>query len=186
MKTSLTFRIFKRFHIISDETKYGQISLWGIVRHALGTIGKLILYKYCYSSFILEPLNFKKLRAVFWRWMGVKVGKNVKIGHSVILDYGNTDLITIGDNVSITDGCILLCHRKDISNYHKGDNSAELPFLHLPIVLKDGVNLGKGTIVMPGVEIGEGAVVGARSVVTKDIPAWTVAAGSPAKIIKEL
>ena len=39
---------------------------------------------------------------------------------------------------------------------------------------------------MPGVEIGEGAIIGARSVVTKDIPAWTVAVGSPCKVIKTL
>lgn len=186
MKTTLTFRVFKRLHIISDEEKYGQISLWGMMIHTLKTIGRLLLYKYCYSSFILEPLNFKRLRAVFWRWMGVRIGSNVKIGHSVVLDYGNTELISIGNNVSITDCCILLCHRKDVSNYRKGDNSAELPFLHLPIKLNDGVNLGKGTIVMPGVEIGEGAVIGAHSVVTKNIPAWTIAAGSPAKVIKEL
>lgn len=39
---------------------------------------------------------------------------------------------------------------------------------------------------MPGVTIGEGAVVGAGSLVTKDVPAWTIAAGTPAKVIKEL
>ena len=43
-----------------------------------------------------------------------------------------------------------------------------------------------GSIIVPGVTIGEGAIVGARSVVTKDVPAWTIAAGSPAKVIKEI
>ena len=118
--------------------------------------------------------------------MGCKVGKNVKIGHSVVLDYGNAALIDIGDNVSITDCCILLCHRKEIANYKKGMNSADLPFIHAPIKLEKGVNLGKGSIVMPGVTIGEGSVIGAGSVVTKDIPAWCVAVGVPAKVIKYL
>lgn len=184
--SSITFKVLSKFKIIKDEVKYGDISPWGILKHSVKTIVKLLLYKYCYSSFILEPLNFKFLRAVIWRCIGIRVGHNVKIGHSVVLDYGNTELISIGNNVSITDCCILLCHRKDISNYRKGDNSAELPFLHLPIKLNDGVNLGKGTIVMPGVEIGEGSVIGAGSVVTKNIPAWSVAAGCPCRVIKNI
>lgn len=42
------------------------------------------------------------------------------------------------------------------------------------------------TMVMPGVTIGEGAIIGAYSLVTKDIPAWTVATGRPAKVVKEI
>ena len=183
---SLTFRFFKKLQIIADEEKYGQISLFEIVKHTFGTIGKLLLYKYCYSSFILEPINFKKIRATFWKWMGVKIGKNVLIGHSVSLDYGNTGLITIEDEVIITNCCILLCHRRDMVNYRKGKNAYNLPYIHKPIILRRGCQIGMGSIIMPGVEIGEGAILGARSVVTKDIPAWTVAVGSPCKVIKTL
>ena len=43
-----------------------------------------------------------------------------------------------------------------------------------------------GSIIMPGVTIGEGAIIGARSVVTRDVPAWTIAAGSPCKVIKDI
>lgn len=43
-----------------------------------------------------------------------------------------------------------------------------------------------GAIIMPGVTIGEGAIIGAGAVVTHNIPAWTIAVGSPAKVIKEL
>lgn len=46
--------------------------------------------------------------------------------------------------------------------------------------------LGMETMVMPGVTIGEGAIIGAYSLVTKDIPAWTVATGRPAKVVKEI
>lgn len=183
---SLTFRLFKKMHIIADEERYGRISFAGIIYHAFSTVGKLLLYKYCYSSFLLEPLNLKILRATFWRWMGCKVGKNVLIGHSVSLDYGNTGLITIEEKVIITNCCILLCHRRDMADYKVGDISYDLPYIHKPITLRRGCQIGMGSIIMPGVEIGEGAIVGARSVVTHNIPAWTIAVGSPAKVIKEL
>lgn len=118
--------------------------------------------------------------------MGCTIGKNVLIGHSVSIDYGNTDLILIEDEVIITNNCTLLCHRRDLSSYKKGDSAYNLPYIKRSIILRKGCQIGMGSIIMPGVEIGEGAIIGAHSVVTKNIPAWTVAAGSPAKIIKEL
>lgn len=186
MKTSITFRIFRKLHIISNESQYGNISLWGIIKHTFSTIKKLVLFKYAYSSFILEPLNLKKLRAICWKWMGCNIGKNVLIGHSVSIDYGNTNLIHIEDEVIITNNCTLLCHRRDLSTYKKGDSAYNLPYIKRPIILRKGCQIGMGSIIMPGVEIGEGAIIGAHSVVTKSVPSWTVAAGSPAKIIKEL
>ena len=54
------------------------------------------------------------------------------------------------------------------------------------IVIGNNVHIGSGSIIMPGVTIGEGAIVGAGSLVTKDIPAWTIAAGRPAKVLKEI
>ena len=55
-----------------------------------------------------------------------------------------------------------------------------------PIHLCKGSLVGMETFVMPGVTVGEGAIVGAGSLVTKDIPAWTIATGRPAKVVKEI
>ncbi|MDR1757610.1 MAG: acyltransferase [Bacteroidales bacterium] len=98
----------------------------------------------------------------------------------------NTDLIELEDHVHITNRCLLLCHKRDLTDYYIGDDSASLPYHRKPIVLKKGCMLGMGTIVMPGVTVGEGAIVGAGSLVTKDIPAWTIATGRPAKVVKEI
>ena len=54
-----------------------------------------------------------------------------------------------------------------------------------PVVIEKDVWLGANVMVLPGVRIGEGAVVGAGSVVTRSIPAMTMAAGNPARIIRE-
>ena len=50
--------------------------------------------------------------------------------------------------------------------------------------MKKGCLVGTHTLIMPGVTVGEGAIVGAYSLVTKDIPAWTIAVGRPAKVVK--
>lgn len=168
-----------------DEIKYGQISIVGIVSHTFSVIKTAICFRLAYKPAIYETMSFNKGRAALWRKAGCHVGKNVCIGHSVSFDIGNTDKIFIEDEVIITNCCILLCHRRDMKGYGKYDNAYELPYIYKPIMLKKRCQIGMGSIIMPGVTIGEGAI-GARSVVTNDIPAWTIAAGSPCKVIKEL
>jgi acetyltransferase-like isoleucine patch superfamily enzyme len=102
------------------------------------------------------------------------------------LDIGNVELITIEDHVIITNCCILLCHKRNIHDYHKYDEAHKLPYIYAPIHLCKNCQIGMGSIIMPGVTVGEGAIVGARSVVTKDVPAWTVVTGSPARVVKEI
>ena len=118
------------------------------------------------------------------RMRGVHVGKGSKITRTVIIEDSRPDLITIGKNVWVTAGCQLLCHQRDLSQYQVGTPVMDLPLKYAPIVIKDGAHIGIGSIIMPGVTIGEGAVIGAGSVVTRDIPPCCVAVGAPAKVIK--
>ena len=60
----------------------------------------------------------------------------------------------------------------------------DCPLISAPVFIQNGAHIGIGTIIMPGVTIGKGSVVGAGSVVTKSIPDFCVAIGSPAKVIK--
>lgn len=118
------------------------------------------------------------------RLRGVHIGKGSKITRTVIIEDSRPYLITIGKNVWITAGCQLLCHQRDLSYYEKGKPVMDCPLKYSPIVIKDGAHIGIGSIIMPGVTIGEGAVIGAGSVVTRDIPPYCVAVGVPAKVIK--
>ena len=61
-----------------------------------------------------------------------------------------------------------------------------MPYTKAPIHIGRGAHIGMGTIIMPGVTVGDGAIVGARSLVTKDVPAWSIAVGSPAKVVKSI
>lgn len=88
------------------------------------------------------------------------------------------DNITIGKNCCIGEDVRLLSGSHDVSSPH-------FDLVTKPIMIHDNVWIATGAIILPGVTIGEGAVVAAGAVVTKDVEAWTVVGGNPAKAIKE-
>jgi len=105
---------------------------------------------------------------------GISVGDNCMVGFFCRLD-GRGGL-SIGNNVNISSYTILETGSHDLSTF-------EAKFE--PIVIGDHVWIGTRAMLLQGVEIGEGAVVGAGSVVTKDVPPYTVVAGVPARKIGE-
>lgn len=133
---------------------------------------------------MVDPAENK--RPKYWKKCGVDTTGNFKVGYGVYFDAGNAQYIHIEDGVWIASECLLLCHRRILNNYHIGDDYNELPYKKEAIYLCKGCCIGMRSIIMPGVTVGEGAIVAAGSLVTKDIPAWTIAAGRPAKVIKEL
>lgn len=138
-----------------------------------------------FSSFF-NLFGIRHHRAWLWKISGCNIGKNVSIGWDVYYDVGNTNLITLEDDVWIASRALILCHRRDMSYYYKNERYNDLPYHKLPVVIKKGACVSMGAIIMPGVTIGEGAVVGAGALVTKDVPAWTVAVGIPARVIQEI
>ena len=131
----------------------------------------------------------------------ISIGNNCYIGNS---NFISRSKITIGDNVTIAWGCTIYDHdshsldykerRKDVLDEIKcienGENfiaSKNWDCVNSkPIVIHDDVWIGMNCTILKGVVIGEGAVIGACSVVTKDVPAWSVVAGNPAKVVKTL
>ena len=114
------------------------------------------------------------------------MGKRVHIGHGVRIDFGNAERITVDDDVVLANGVTLWCHRRDMSAYRVGTKIMEQPTKYGDIHLGKGSYIGLNATIMPGVHIGEGAVIGSCALVTKDIPAWTVATGVPARVVKEI
>lgn len=185
-KLSLTYHIIKSLGVNISEDDYGDITIGRALKKAFRTIFNGIIMKYCMYSALLGTLNYRYLRPKLWRFMGASIGENVFIGYEVYADIGNMDRIIIEDKVHVTNRCLLLCHQRDISNYYRGDDFTKLPYHRRTIHLKKGCSIGMGTIIMPGVTVGEGAIVGAGSVIIKDIPDWTIAIGSPAKVVKTI
>jgi acetyltransferase-like isoleucine patch superfamily enzyme len=186
MSTSLSYKFLKKLGLNFSEGEYGNVSILFVVGRFLKRYKNAFLLNYCMYSMILSPLNYRLLRPKIWRWMGVSVGKNVFIGFEVLMDTAYSELITLEDNVHIANRCTLLCHQRDLSNYYIGDDYAKLPYKKGNIILKKGCLIATNCMIMPGVTIGEGAIIGAYSLVTKDIPAWTIATGRPAKVIKNI
>lgn len=185
-KLSLTFRMLRILGLNYSEEEYGQVSLWKVIKRVAKTYRDGFLLKYMMNSWLLSPISSRKLRPWVLRKIGCNVGKDVFIGDSVKVDSGHADLIYIGDHAHITGGCRLLCHQRDLSNYYVGDDAAKLPYRLGEIHIGKGCMIGMESMIMPGVTIGEGAIVGAFSLVTKDIPAWTIATGRPAKVVKQI
>ncbi len=185
-KTTLTFRLLKKLHLINDEEKHGRINPFSLIAFVFSTLWKRSIFNFAYKAYVWEFLYKKNLRPAIWRGLGCKVGKNVHIGHEVRLDFGNAERITIEDNVVIANGVTLLCHRRDMKDYHVGMKATDLPMKYENIHLGEGCYIGINATILPGVHIGEGAVIGSCALVTKDIPAWTIATGVPARVVKTI
>lgn len=183
---SLTYRFLRLIGLNYSEEEYGQVSLWKVIKKIFNTYHNGFLLKFFMNSWLLSPISPRKLRPWVLRKVGAKVGKDVFIGSNVWIDSGHADMIILEDHVHIAGECTILCHQRNLSNYHIGDDYAKLGYNIASVHLKKGCLIGQRTMVMPGVTIGEGAIVGAYSLVTKDIPPWTIAVGRPAKVIKQI
>lgn len=149
--------------------------------------------------FLFRPFNlgiFNKWRAVVLKMMGAKVditanvyatvriwapwnltmGKYACLGPYV--DCYNQGAVSIGDNTTISQKAYICASSHDISD---PKNTLILD----PVIIEDQAWIAADAFVGPGVVIGQGAVVGARSAVFKEVPAWSVVGGNPAKFLKK-
>ena len=181
--TTLTYKFLCLLGFKYPVDDYGNVSLWKVVKQFFTNLYRRLLIN-SMNWAILEPLNPRRIRPAVLRKLGAKVGKDVFIGDYVRVDLNHSDLLIIDDGVHIAGDVRLLCHKKDLSNYKPGETYGHQPYKYAEIHLCKNCAIGTGCILMPGVTVGEGAVVGAGSLVTKDIPAWSLALGSPAKVVQ--
>lgn len=150
----------------------------------------------------LRLLNYYSYTHVMER-RRVDMGREVRFSPNVVLANGHN--IRIGQRSHIGARCTLWAGEEtgtiDIGDYalfgpevfvtatnyrHRlGPRVMEQPKTEAAVVIGPNTWLGARVMVLPGVEIGEGAVIGAGSVVTRSLPAWTVAVGSPARVVDE-
>jgi acetyltransferase-like isoleucine patch superfamily enzyme len=133
----------------------------------------------------------------------MELGDDVYIGHDAILKGYVDRRFVIGSGTWIGPQCFMYASAgieigahvgigpkvSIITSQHEINNISipilHAPLKHAPVVIGDGSDIGCGTIILPGVRIGRGAQIGAGSVITCDIPDFAIAAGVPARIIRE-
>lgn len=153
----------------------------------------------CYEHNKIKPSNLKEREEIIRKLLG-KTKSNFRIEQPFMCDYGynieigenfyaNHNLIILdenkvkfGDNVFIAPNCGFYTagHPLDVESRNKGIEYAK------PIEVGNNVWFGGNVVVLPGVKIGDNTVIGAGSVVTKDIPSNVVAVGNPCKVIKNI
>ena len=114
------------------------------------------------------------------RRKGLKVGKNLFVVSNVSLDRDNCHLISIGDNCTLAHNVVILAH--DTS----GCVASRTQHRIAPVKLGNNCFIGSNTVVLPGVTIGDNVIVGAGSVVTRNLPSNCVAAGNPARVLETM
>ncbi len=186
--------LIKPNRILNILKDYSNLFYSGEIQRILGKCGK--------NLYVMRSITiFHPERMV--------IGDDVRIFNNVVMAcHTPHSNIIIGNGVLIGESChissikyveisddVLLGRRVLISDNSHGNTSKEqliVPPLDRKLYSKGGVKIGKkvwlgdNVIVLPGVEIGEGCVIGASSIVTKSIPPYSVCVGNPAKIIKTL
>ncbi|EGQ8115077.1 acyltransferase [Vibrio parahaemolyticus] len=111
----------------------------------------------------------------------IRIGANTRIHGTCIHAY---ESITIGKNCLIAANCQIFDGSGHDLSFSDVENRINTRGVSKPVLIEDNVWIGINSIILPGVTIGNGSVIAANSVVTKDIPPMVLAGGNPAKIIK--
>lgn len=114
----------------------------------------------------------------------LSIGDNSVLGHETEIIIAKQ--VSIGNHVLIAEGCFISDNPGHPIEAIARRTQPVAPEQIKPVIIEDDVWIGAGSYIMPGVRIGRGSVVGAGSVVTKDVPAFHVAAGNPAKVVKKI
>lgn len=112
----------------------------------------------------------------YLRLAGVEIGANTMISLGAKIDI-RRGMVVIGKNCTITYGCVILSH--DAAAARMGKTASQYV-----TVIEDGVFIGVNSVILSGVRIGGRSIIGAGSVVTRNIPPDVVAAGNPARVLK--
>ena len=122
----------------------------------------------------------------FYRYADVSYIPHMAIGGGTWIGYNFTCLCTdqceIGQHVLIASNVFISTENHGMNPHQSYQDQ---PLISKSVIIGDNCWIGERAMIMPGVRIGEGSIIGAGAVVTKDIPPYSIAVGNPAKVIKQ-
>jgi acetyltransferase-like isoleucine patch superfamily enzyme len=127
---------------------------------------------------------FPGWRTTLIRWCGHRIGRDVYLADDLLIveELAGPETLTLGDRVSVAPRVTFV-----LSSHPNNSRIRPVaPVGRGPIVVDEDAWIGAGAVLLPNVHVGRGAVVGANSVVTADIPPLTIVAGIPARPVREL
>jgi acetyltransferase-like isoleucine patch superfamily enzyme len=112
---------------------------------------------------------------------------NIQVGNDVLISWGCTLMDNNAHSLKWSEReNDVLQWKRGIEENKIGEYKSWESVKSAPIIIEDKTWIGFEVVILKGVTIGEGAIVGSRSVVTKDVPAWTIVAGNPAKVVRTI
>ena len=122
-------------------------------------------------------------RKKLYKMLGVQIGHDVYIGPNLdIISYALGKYLTIKDRAALAPNITFIIS----SGPNNSKLKSQYPRIFGPITVEEDVWIGSESVILPGLTIGKCSIIGAGSVVTRDIPPYSVAAGNPARIIKKV
>lgn len=152
-----------------------------------GNIGKLRLNLKFLKTWMLHSLAYSSPHPGFairmQRARGVKIGIDCHLSPYVMIDLIYPQLVEIGNNVTIGSNSMIFAHINPTSNLFLKER---YPRKVEPVKIKHGAVLFPGCIITAGITIGENSMVGTGSVVSEDIPDYSIVVGNPARVVKKI
>lgn len=151
----------------------------------MNIISKLFRRICRFLSLVVFP---SPVKVFFLRLAGVNIGKNVALNDGITLacNVGYESYLSIEDRVAIGPNTIfIITSDPNHSFLHKMNDVSQLIKIG-NIKVKNDAWIGAGCIILPDITIGEFSIIGAGSIITKDVPPYTIVAGAPARIIRKL
>ena len=113
---------------------------------------------------------------------GVKIGRRVKVSSHTFICEG----VEVEDHVFIGHGVTFINDRYPRAVSSAGELQTDRDWKVVPTIVRRGASIGSGSTILCGIEIGQDAIVGAGSVVTRDVPAGTIVVGNPARVLRKI
>lgn len=169
-----------------EEMKYFFVVLFEMVMRIIFSMPRFMFFNFLKTIFLRACGGKIGCRVVFYPGVWICTGRNLVVGDDV--DFALDVLVTTDGGVRIGSRTLIGYRTQILSSNHRIPSGRGRIFgaghERMAVVIGADVWIGANCIVLPGVTIGEGAVVAAGSVVTRDVPAFTMVGGVPARTIK--